>query len=522
MTLQPHTDADDWSFVEGPWQVDDQGVIVPPHNLGDENLAIYTGQTFGDFEAEYEFRWDSVWTDAGFIFRGKDARHYYLVQFPVVGQQYRAEHFWAAISKINGSGYVQVLNMQLVPGISSTPRLWHQARIKVQGNEFRLWVDGRPFPVVTDDTSNEPGYVGLYTHCSLGSGPRSSFKNLRIDGKTCTAPPWDDTIKPAHHYLPVDPDHGGGCGTIVRVSNGDLLITVGEGIRCSKDNGRTWPDVYPLPQGMNGLLRVARDGLLTMLAVDSAPPFVTKRATSQDDGKTWSKLEQTGEVKFPAEKPFTELYIGTLLTLHDGTLLAFGYARTHQERITVEARWYHQGPLPHYMNVCLRSADDGQSWSAPSNLDGPPYDEQCPLIAKDHTSEVSAAQTPDGKIIALVRPFGSPFMWESWSADGGATWTPQARGPFAMYGCERSMISTTSGYLIIGGRFPAMAVQVSRDSGMTWQCYQVDTAGWANGAMIEVEPDVVLFAYGGKNEPRTLRGQLMRITEDALEPLVVD
>lgn len=63
MTLQPH--AEGWSFVEGSWQVDDQGVIVPPHNLGDENLAIYNEHAFGDFEAEYEFRWDSVWTDAG-------------------------------------------------------------------------------------------------------------------------------------------------------------------------------------------------------------------------------------------------------------------------------------------------------------------------------------------------------------------------------------------------------------------------------------------------------------------------
>lgn len=46
MTLQPH--AEGWSFAEGSWQVDDQGVIVPPHNLGDENLAIYNEHAFGD------------------------------------------------------------------------------------------------------------------------------------------------------------------------------------------------------------------------------------------------------------------------------------------------------------------------------------------------------------------------------------------------------------------------------------------------------------------------------------------
>ena len=67
--------------------------------------------------------------------------------------------------------------------------------------------------------------------------------------------------------------------------------------------------------------------------------------------------------------------------------------------------------------------------------------------------------------------------------------------------------------------FPAIAVQVSRDNGMTWQCYQIDTACWANGAMIEVEPDVVLYVYGALNKPMSLRRQLMQVTPDSLKPL---
>jgi len=88
-----------------------------------------------------------------------------------------------------------------------------------------------------------------------------------------------------------------------------------------------------------------------------------------------------------------------------------------------------------------------------------------------------------------------------------------------MYACNNSMISTASGYLIIGGRFPGLAVQVSRDDGMTWQGYSIDSACWANGAMFEVEPDVVLYIYGGKDSARELRGQLIRITPDGIEPL---
>jgi len=140
------------------------------------------------------------------------------------------------------------------------------------------------------------------------------------------------------------------------------------------------------------------------------------------------------------------------------------------------------------------------------------------MVAKEG-SEISIAQTKDGNILALVRPLASPWMWETWSKDDGVSWQALARGPFPMYACNNSMISTQSGALIIGGRFPGMGIQVSRDGGMTWTCARVDTVGWANGAMYEVEPNVVLFLYGAKENPRTIRGQLIRITPDDIEPV---
>ena len=61
-----------------------------------------------------------------------------------------------------------------------------------------------------------------------------------------------------------------------------------------------------------------------------------------------------------------------------------------------------------------------------------------------------------------------------------------------------------------------MAVQVSHDNGCTWQFHQIDAAAWANGAMIEVEPDVVPLVYGGREE---LRCQNLRVPPDGLEPV---
>ena len=66
---------DQWRFIGGPWRQDDDGVITPPRSPADEYLAFYDQAAYGDFEAEFEFRWDNAFTTGGFIFRAIDALH---------------------------------------------------------------------------------------------------------------------------------------------------------------------------------------------------------------------------------------------------------------------------------------------------------------------------------------------------------------------------------------------------------------------------------------------------------------
>ena len=55
---------------------------------------------------------------------------------------------------------------------------------------------------------------------------------------------------------------------------------------------------------------------------------------------------------------------------------------------------------------------------------------------------------------------------------------------------------------------------------MTWKCYMIDnSAVWANGAMCEVAPDVVLFIYGGPDNPRELRAQFLRVSPEGIYPV---
>ena len=519
--MRLHMNDADWEFVEGAWAEDGDGVITAPDDLSDRNLAFHTGRAYADFEAEFDFRWDSSWANAGLVFRARDARHYYLVHFPVAGQTRRAETFWGAISKVSESGFIEILSMDLVPGVTSQTGPWHTVRVAVTGAQIKAWVDGRPMSTVVDATYPEPGYVGLCASNGAGPGGKSSFRNLRIRGQSVRAPAWNAAIQPRRNWFQLRAAKmGTQCGNIMRAPNGSLLAQSGASLLHSTDNGRHWSELCTLPMTLkaSGLLTASLDGRVAMHILKPSPPFQILMATSGDNGETWSGPAQTGAVVFPPDKPFTELWSDRLLRLRDGSLLLFAYARTAAKHTILDGVRHTVHDLPGYAGICMRSTDDGASWSGPMDLDGPPRDDLLWMNPKDLRNEIAAAETKSGTVVTLARPHYAPNLWESRSQDGGRTWTPTTRGAFTMYG-RPTMLCTESGALLICGRFPDIAAYVSHDEGMTWKGYMIDNAIWANGAAFEVEPDIVLYLYGGPDNPRQLRGQFLQITSAGLDSI---
>jgi hypothetical protein len=545
-----------WAFLGGEWQQDAEGVMAAPENVVDENLAFHTPEVYRDFEAEFEFRWDIFWTTAGFAFRAQDARHYYILDFPAVGQHYRAEHFWVTLSKVDERGWREGLHMEMLHGVSSMPTLWHKARIRVEGEEIRVWVDGRPAAAVRDTTYAKAGRIGLVTYSGSGATAKTRFRNLKVRGQSRPASSWDESLEPVRNWFVVDSQGGTGCSNIIRAQSGELLVVTPraqlEGgswqaeptLLASQDNGRTWSAKAEMPkkgrwsQKVGGLevpragdpspqtmLRAAPGGRLECYLLSAHPPLEVERAISTDEGLSWSDLQPLGDITLPSEPPVDSLVPTSLLEIEEGVLLMFAYARTRTEDKQIRGRRYIAPagqPIQSRvslagMNLCLRSTDGGDTWSEPINIDGPPHDNRFWQIPRG-ASEIGAALTREGKILVLVRPYEPPLMWEGWSEDGGRTWTPLMRGPFPMWACNKSTISTESGTLMVGGRFPGLAVQMSQDSGMTWDFYVIDNTMWANGAMFQVEPDLVLFIYGGHWTPSELRGQFLRVTSTGLEP----
>ena len=507
----------DWSFWEGAWTEDGDGVMTAPPALVDRNLAIHRKQGYCDFEARLEFRWDVPWTNAGLVFAAHHMLDYYVLNFPVCGQHYRKAHFWGGIARVDASGYIKSVSnqhrLEQIGGVASEVGLWHDVRLVVKDGVAQAWIDRRPLATFTHEAFRQPGYIGLLTYASLAAGERTSFRNFHVEGNAAAAAAWDDSVTPRRNWSLMTDRCGTSTTNIVRAKNGELVIATQleehdpaahkSVLFRSSDNGRTWGDPQPIP--LTGALNVRRDGQMVATHVHSEPPFTFTKVTSDDHGKTWSPPDRSSQLNVADTATYAQ-FTGTSLVLDDGTLVWFVIVHDPE----------HPDRKPGYA-ACIRSTDEARTWSAPIPIDGPnPQPDRYPMKEKDVNSEVCGALTHEGRIVAFVRN-SEPTMYECSSDDGGLSWRPAARGLFANYAGMSSMLTTKSGYIVLGGRFPGIGVQVSYDHGYTWHCTETDAATWAQGGMIEVEDDVVLHVYGGPDAPQQVRTQTFRVTADGLE-----
>jgi hypothetical protein len=137
-----------------------------------------------------------------------------------------------------------------------------------------------------------------------------------------------------------------------------------------------------------------------------------------------SEVVARGSLGTSAACPFgLKVSDSTLVALRDNkTVLLFGTANAAllgpPSLPTVGRRRYLLYEQPVGANPVFRSTDNGDSWSGPIDTDGTdgspgvqaPHSR--PMWQKEY-SELSAAETADGSILALVRPSAhlAPVMW---------------------------------------------------------------------------------------------------------------
>ena len=236
------------------------------------------------------------------------------------------------------------------------------------------------------------------------------------------------------------------CG-VVQLPNGEILVIWSSGASWNGIRGFNTRDYEPKSREFQWRQHTSK-----------IEPETIRRSAgiwcirSKDDGKTWSKPE-----KLSTMSAFTPH--GPIL-LKDGTLFHIG--RTH----------FKEPERRHVTRITtMRSTDGGHVWEplcyALPDMNGENSRPQ--MFHEPHAIELK-----DGRLLAVVRYHGEDnCMRQSFSSDGGKTWTPMAKTP--MLGLPPHLLRLQDGRILctFGRRFPQPTgfgeyACISSDEGQTW------------------------------------------------------
>ncbi len=519
----------DWSFVNGDWRDGETGLIEVPEAKNDFeqfHYAFNRESAYGDVRVKFEFLL-TPHSDIGVVLRAKSESSFRLLHLPNCAQAFRAQHFWAALSKMDSSGYLRHVKLEMVRRVPSNPEVWLTAEVSLVGSKVSVVIGDHGSFEAQDEEMPETGHIGLFM---VGG---AQIRNVTVEGTPANSD-WDETVHQAQNWFFPLPgtEYGLAQKTInlLRLPDGELVINLVSQERSydgkstpllirSGDNGHTWTDPEPLqvlPKNgdwLSASLHLTPAGrMIAILRTGDQKNLEGYRAAeSQDGGRTWSQPEALDFGPMP-EKMKT-LSVQSPVNLSDGSMISFmlGVYDLSDPDLPIGVWGAH-----HIRAFCARSTDDGRTWSAPVSVDNSAGLGTTVMTGNLDLTEVSGAETGDGKIMALIRPIYSPWMWETWSTDKGQSWGPCVRGPFPGYAAPK-MLRTASGKLLVAHRMPSMTIHCSQDDGHTWdQGTQIDAALWVMGEMLEVEPDLVLYVY--RTEGR-MRAQFIRVTDSGLVPV---
>ena len=497
--------------------------------------AIRSDVAYADVAVECRYQQYSPQGNFGIVIGAQDSDRYYYAYVPVWGQLWRARGFWAAIAVTDGCGHVRNIELKLMHNVPAHQDMWRTLKVERKGNEIQMWVHGVRGPRVRDETYGA-GRVGIAGFGDFLVRDVEIEAEQEVEGRGWTA---GGRRGASWCHVEEDVSLGDFQHPGQMILDGDqitLPLVIGRNESCHKlndsnsavylyrsgDLGRSWERFAgpiarrDVPEGTRFLVE---PGVIRSVHFKNDERCFVIRE-SRDGEETWSE-PMVGRLAGDWEKMFAANArngASGYTQLNDGTLvvnIGHDYVGLYDSVANVGEGTWGTGMCQPY---CTMSRDGGMTWDEPVPLDhaanrmsAEPDGHCCGF------SETTSAQLPDGKIVAIARPYRSPFMWQTESADGGKTWRQACYAPFSGAGAP-VMIGTRSGYLAVIKRGPGDGLHCSYDGGLNWDAgTMIDYNGLFNGSAIEAEADVMLTAYPQSMDeirPAYARVQRIRISPD--------
>jgi sialidase-1 len=215
---------------------------------------------------------------------------------------------------------------------------------------------------------------------------------------------------------------------------------------------------------------------------------------STDDGETWSTpVEITATAKDPAWS-----YVGTGpghgIQLQSGRLLIPSWADESPGPVTWRQPTANWGKVQ--SAYAIYSDDHGESWQRGARMD------------RDASDECEAVETADGAVYMNMRSRQDRLCRaESWSRDGGTTWSAVEYDPaLPEPSCQGSIVRYDAGRILLAhpsftDRRAGLTVRLSRDECRSWPVARVlepETAAYSDLA-VSADGHILCFYEARKN-----------------------
>ena len=226
----------------------------------------------------------------------------------------------------------------------------------------------------------------------------------------CAVADGDLWVHPLCRPIPADRN-----GPFVAMPDGRLMTVDTEGLRTSKDEGKTWSEPQPVCKGINpkepASFYVLRTGSGTLVIV---------YLDLSDDHFSWD--DAAGEPKPDCRCEFWAIrsldggktWIDRQRLLDGYNANFFGLIQTRAGRIIVTAEHLVSNP-GHWVACSFMSENDGKTWKRSNLIDLGGHGHH------DGATEPTIAELSDGRLLMLMHTNLDRF-WQAFSDDGGRYW----------------------------------------------------------------------------------------------------